>query len=97
MINGNEDAEEGHSHQEDGGALDEFDGAIREATLQRIRLTILTTSKDARVIVSSELQQSEFLSGLDVPDHSGAYFHAYRALDGYLDAVVGNGARNLNR
>jgi len=88
MINGNEDAEEGHTHQEGGGALNEFDGAIREATLERIRLTILTTSKDARVIVSSELQQSEFLSDLDVPDHSGAYFHAYRALDGYLDAVV---------
>jgi hypothetical protein len=63
---------------------------LRADATERIRQRILDSSPTYLSLVTSELAKAEILLSGETPDLAGAFFHAYRSLDGYLAAVIIN-------
>lgn len=61
---------------------------LKDSAILRIRDTILDISGSYRALVQDSVQSSRVLRRLNPPDHLGAFFHSFRAIDAYLDAVV---------
>lgn len=67
---------------------EEITRELKQAAIAKIRDLMLGISPTYREIVTSELLRAKQLLELDAPDNAGAFFHAYRAVDGYINAVV---------
>lgn len=77
----------------DSSSEDDFAETVVAADLGRVdaqglRQRIALASENFYKLFLSEISQSQILLGLDVPDPSGAFFHAYRAFDAYIESVI---------
>ncbi len=61
---------------------------LRADATEKIRQRILDASPTYLALINAELAKVDRLLNAEEPDLAGAFFHAYRSLDGYLEEVI---------